>query len=618
MNSWSSQLDNFLKVLPSDHRLAEARARLLAEAHKILELPLFRRMVRYEDMGKHRSWLDGRAVPLQDPTRTIFAQAMSDHAACNTLSSELPLLATAWRLSREESFRLRLIEQLTEMSTWSPLQRPGWTLFQGGTLPPDGKDGNWLATGTGIRALADTFEVLGPEFLPNELKIKFDHLLAAEIADIVEDWKVKRTWFIHYNNTITNQWVLPTEGLIRACLMLGRQNHLQAYELGVENLMASLDSHSPSGAFEEGIHYAEFTARSLYSAARAMAMDGDDRALSHPFLQNYPVWHIHHAQPGGSYINCFDAFSAARGNKQLLSPLLSLAAICTRHPATRWAFKNLVPPATDLPGLLTYLLPPAQPEDVPPLFAMYERACRVNWRNSWEPDASGVWIRGGHPTDQHDHQDRGHINFIIRGRPILIEAGTPAYHNPRLSTHYASGLGHNVLQLGVALPSAEARSRELPPGWQKIKTTAPLTVHNLTSSGGSIEVDGSQAYDHLTRWIRKVQWTDRSLTAEDEVVLESGYPDIVLFRWHLGTEESVSIPTQTGLSLTAQWPDAQLTLSANVPLILSQESLPDNTLDYRDWDSPLPEHLHTCLVMRTVSPETRVCITTSVKGTAPV
>ncbi|HIJ65442.1 MAG TPA: heparinase, partial [Candidatus Hydrogenedentes bacterium] len=423
---WPELLDRVKADLAFD----EARKELVTRARSIAENAIIRRPYTLEDVGKNRTWLDGRSAALEDEIREQFALAMSDFAACGTLSSELPLLAAAYRLTGEAIFLERVIAQLEEMSAWAPLQRPGWTLYAPGhRLPADGKDGNWLATGCGVRAIGDTLEVLPDGALDAALLEKIRALLETEIAGVVDDWETQRPWFVSSHNPVTNQWVLPTEGLVRACLILGVDDHRDAYELGVKNLLEALDVHGPKGEFEEGFGYASFTVTSMLHAAHAMAVAGDRRAADHPFLKHFPTWFVHHFQPGKYVINCFDAgasYDAAAGSRGLLS----LLAVCTSSPAARWALAEYVGgPSSDLPGLAARALPAVGTEAAPPLFAHYERAARVNWRSSWAEDATGVWVRGGHHLDQHDHQDRGHVNFIACGRPILIEAGTPSYHH---------------------------------------------------------------------------------------------------------------------------------------------------------------------------------------------
>ena len=607
--SWAGMLDR----VASDPALAEARNELVEQAREVVATPIVQRAHGLEDVGKHRTWLDGRSNVLEDEIRETFALAMSDYAATNTVARELPLLAGAYRLTGEPEFRDRAVAQLEEMATWSPLQRPGWTLYApGNRLPEDGKDGNWLATGMGVRAIGDALDLLPADAVPAELSAKLRALLEAEVAGVVDDWQVRRSWFISSDNPVTNQWVLPTEGLVRACLILGVEGREDAYELGVANLLKALDAHGAQGEFEEGFGYAAFTVTSMLHTAHAMAAADDRRAIDHPFLANFPTWFVHHFQPGDMVINCFDA-GGAYGAAKRMRPLLSLSAACTGSPVARWALEHQVGgPSMDLAGLACRGLPPIGPEAAPPLFAYYERATRVNWRDSWEPDASGVWVRGGHALDQHDHQDRGHVNYIARGKPILIEAGTPSYHHPLMPTHYASGVGHNVLQLGTIFPKGygDPGGYAKYPGWQKVHTVAPITVRRLGAEGGDIEVDGTACYNHLSRWRRMVTWSADELSVADNVALAKGQVDVVVFRWHLGTEEEVSIE-RGAEGYNVSWHDAELRITATSPIALSQTTLPDQTLPGHTGEDD-PANTHTCIVVQSATTVAAITIETRV------
>jgi hypothetical protein len=609
-SSWADYLDALLRAAPRSPRLATARDRLIGRARGILKLPLVKRVYRFDDIGRHRTWLDGRARPLKEPMHSIFALAMSDHGTNQLLAAELPLMAAAARLTGDRRLLQRLHDQLHEMASWSPLQRPGWCAF-GDRLPPDGKDGNWLATGTGVRAIADTLEILGRENVPSATVARLDQLLAAEIVSIVDDWTAKRPWFIFENMPGTNQWVLPTEGLIRACLVLGRERHKAAYELGVTNLFAHLNGHGSQGAFEEGIHYADFTLLSLMSVARAMALTGDRRAINHPFLRHFPVWAVQHFQPGGFIINAFDAFSAARGNRSLLKATFAMAAVSLASREAVWALDHLTDgPDDSLAGLASRML--SRHSLRPPrTFAAYNRAVRVNWRSSWDAKATGVWVRGGDRLDAHDHPDRGHVNVILQGRPLFIEAGTPAYHNARMRSDYASGRGHNVLQLGEAVPSEEALAQGFPLGWQKIRAIAPITVRRLDARGGNIVVNGTAGYDGLKRWRRHVVWNIGQVTVEDSVQMVPAQPQVVLFRWHLGLTRNPRILAD-GNGAHVLWPGIRVSIAADAPLDMTIEQMPDHTLQYRAWDDKRPDHLHACLVVKTTIPVQRYRMTTQV------
>ncbi len=600
-----------VELIGSDAACRPAIDALVRKARAQTRKGLVRRAHCLAEVGKHRTWLDGRSRALEDEIKETFALAMSDFAACSTLASELPMIAAAWRLSGDEALRKHVIEQLREASTWGPLQRPGWTLYAPGhRLPSDGKDGNWLATGCGVRAIVTTLEIMGEQVDP-DLRGALDRLLAGEIVGVVDDWKTRRPWFVRSDNAITNQWVLPTEGLVRACLHLGRDRHRRAYELGVANLLKALSSHGAAGEFEEGIGYANFTVSSLMHAARAMAAAGDRRAIDHRFLVHFPTWAVHHIQPGRMTVNCFDAGHAAipRSHDHWRS-MLSMMVFALSSDVANWALhEQFDGPSDDLIGLLARAVAKRVGRRAPGLFAAYERAPMAVWRTGWDDEATGVWVRGGHRLDQHDHQDRGHVNYIHRGRPILIEAGTPSYSNPDMGVHYSSGAGHNVLQVGTFFPKRPypVQKAAAYAGWQRRRGVAPLEVRQLGADGGVVIVEAGRCYEETERWRRHVEWDVGSITVRDQVVLKPGKTDVVLFRWHLGTTAAVEITTQ-GVSTSVQWADATMRIESDAPINVVQVKAPDATIG-RGAD-----HRHTCLEVRSRRPVTKMGLVTTVTG----
>ena len=338
--------------------LAERLQAVIASARKVAAMSIVKRVYRYADIGKDRTGLDGRAKFMDgQPRQEWFGLAMSDCGTSGTILTEIPLLAFAYRCTGDEAFRARIIRQLEETATWSPLQRPGWQLCAPAPdpVPADYWDGSWLATGQGVRALADTLELLPAGSVPPELMNKLHTLLRAEIKTISDDWKLRRGWFRGGRGVAqTNQWVLPTEGLIRACLVLGRDRCPAEYELGVANVLRALEVQGKQGEFNEGIGYALFTVDSMLAAAHAMAAHGDTRALEHPFLRGFPIWAVHHLQPGRFRVNCFDAGGARTprndgGTRQLLETL----AVFAQSQTAGWALSNLYDgPTNDLAGLL--------------------------------------------------------------------------------------------------------------------------------------------------------------------------------------------------------------------------------------------------------------------------
>ena len=607
MLGWAQVLDRIVE----DKTLVPEINAMIQAARDVCKACPARRVYRYVDIGQHRTELVDMAIGLEPEPQEIFALAMSDMGTSRLVADEVPLLAAAFRLSGDPVIEERLFEQLAEMATWSPLQRPGWTLFSPDNhLPPDGKDGNWLATGPGVRAIADALDIVPAASMPEELRESLEQLLEKEIASIAEDWHVKRQWFVKYEMAYCNQWVVPTEGLVRACLAVVRDSHADEYELGVNNLLASLDAHGKQGEFEEGLTYAVVTVASMIHAARAMAVEGDRRALEHPYLQRFPTWAAHHFQPGETMVNAFDSGWAVRGGYWRTRPLLSALAACMGSRVGLWTLASLAGgPSQDPAGLATRVLPPATDADAPPLFAAYENATLVTWRDSWNSDGSGVWVRGGHELDAHDHRDRGHVNYVAQGRPILIEAGTPSYGHPHIHGIYTSGVGHNILQLGVGIREEDIGNDDPNPvGWQSPGVVAPIKVHKLDKAGGRVVIRVDHGYEGLKMWQRDVRWDCEGLVVADSVALADGCRDAVLFRWHLGTASEVSVEREAENVWTVTWEDCVISIEGSVPVDVSQKKMPDHTLDADDQD-----HLHTCVIVRSSEEASRFSLITDVR-----
>ncbi len=214
-------------------------------------------------------------------------------------------------------------------------------------------------------------------------------------------------------------------------------------------------------------------------------------------------------------------------------------------------------------------------------------------------------MRGGHASDDHDHQDRGHVNFIVAGRPVLIEAGLSSYGIPEHPTHYSSVAGHNVLQIGALAPAALTRDALRTAGQilDRAHRSAPLDVRRLDASGGEVAVDVSGCYEGLVRWVRVATWTATELTVRDEVELAE--PDVIVFRWHLGApaDAAVDRPAPGRLEIDGIRLDHES--DASRPLTIEVQTMPDNTL------GPKPGR-HSTVVMSTAGPARSLTLTTRV------
>lgn len=554
---------------------------------------VLRRSYSLEQLTGSKKKVDSRASLLNGKAKETFALAMSDSHLTGSLVDWLPVSAAAYRLSGDGAIKTWIVNQLSEISSWDKLQRPGWTLTTPvGTRLPESGDGSWLATGWGVRAIADTLEILPENDVPSDIKSKIDDLLIREIKEITADWELKRQWFVKNGAVTSNQWVLPTTGLIRACIVVGKDRFREAYELGVSNILKTLDASGSKGEWDEGLTYATMTLPEILHTARAMASIGDDRLINHPYLQNLSTWLAHHLQPGKYLINAFDSSynSSSPGlvGTGLLRELFSLLVLSQGDGVARWTlWHQLGGPRPTLAGIGAMLVGPT---DVPPAtWGIYERATRVNWRSSWEDDASGIWIRGGHERDFHDHTDRGHVSFSISGKPILIEAGTPDYGHAELDRYFKSVRGHSVL---------EVESKDA------LRKPAPITVRSLGKDGGALRVDASLGYPSLERWTRDVEFGETRLLVRDEVIVKNGKYENLIFRWHLGTPARVAL-TGGKRDFVASWDNTVITIRASAEVKLDQYDAEDRTLNR-------PEHKgnHVVLEVRSKTPISQLTITT--------
>jgi hypothetical protein len=81
---------------------------------------------------------------------------------------------------------------------------------------------------------------------------------------------------------------------------------------------------------------------------------------------------------------------------------------------------------------------------------------------------------------------------------------------------------------------------------------------------------------------------------------ESSEKQIILFRWHLGTDSEVETRGDEG-SERVIWEDAEIVFEASSPIHVTQVRLPDHTLAGHD-SSEKPENVHTCVAVRSAEP----------------
>jgi len=613
----SSQIKDLAKRSAADPQLRQQIDNILQTAKKIMAKPLVYRVYSLEELkvknpaGRRFSGIDPRTPGIEkiDPRKAnIFALAMSDSNTATLIDDELPLLAAAYIISQDPAYLDRIVAQLTETLTWSPLQRPGWTLYTAtNELPPGGDDGVWLATGLGLSGLSKTLQLLPKGALPAELEKQVRDFMGWEVEKVRHDFEYKIPWYVKAHACESNQWVVPSSGLVIAAATLGRESHSEAYELGIHNLQQTLDILGTEGAVSEGPGYAmHWTAPFLYLAANAAKDAGDNRLACHGFLQNFPRWLAQSFQPGTSLVNCFDHTAAARGNYHVFASDLTRLATLSGDSCLAWTLRHEIKSTSfDIYGLLAAGLS-SHIEKAPPLWGCFQRAHYVVWRNSWKDDASGVWIRGGDIHDFHDHHDRGHINFISGGKTVLMEAGTSWYGDPLQHDEFQSAKGHNVLQVGNDL-------------FPK-RSPAPIRINALDEKGGDVTIEAGAGYAQVSKWTRHAVWSGTRMDVTDTVYLQSHQP--VLFRWHFGSEQPLQLSPQGSSKINIVLPagtipglDSQEALStpgvgvqidADASISCSEERQLDHSLFGKIYD-----HRHTTLVIRSNEPVSQITIHTS-------
>ena len=100
------------------------------------------------------------------------------------------------------------------------------------------------------------------------------------------------------------------------------------------------------------------------------------------------------------------------------------------------------------------------------------------------------------------------------------------------------------------------------------------------------------------------------MTVTDEVRLSHDKKDVVLFRFHLGTETNAAITSKNGLH-TVTWPDAEMAIHAMKPVAVTQVKMPDHTLKGHNGDVD-PKNFHTCVIVQSTEPCNEQVLTTHI------
>lgn len=520
----------------------------------------------------HPSQLSSRA-DAAGPNREVFALAMADCSQSEFVRSKGMELAIAAAYLQDAECLAKCIDILTACRDRFPLQRAGWTAYDPNLVLPPGGDGVWLATSWGISGIVDMLTVLGDR-VPATLRAELSTLLRKEIELIVRDWADKRPWYVKSRAIQSNQWIEPCVGLIKATLYLSDPQLLPAYNLGVENLAASLAMQGSDGAFMEGVSYANMTVGMLFEALDDLRSNGDLRCHENPFVGNCWSWFAQMLMPGRQLVNTYDSRMSALPSWAVSTPLGSVvnAAFGSGDPRALRVMSTLHPAGNSSIAGVRYAaalasLGTASPEYLP-TFAHFQSQQQVVWRSAWEAPsqpqtAFALFVRGGSPNDSHGHRDQGQVSIYSGDRIILMECGTPDYGAADMEEKYARAAGHGIMQIGELTPRARAVS-------------APITVERLDQAGGKVLVDTTAAYQGVRSCRRQVEWqaSGRALIT-DSVELEAEAPaGTEFFRFHTGANAPVTITEMKG-GWRVTWPGVMMQITSESPIEVEQVQWPD-------------------------------------------
>ena len=523
--------------------------------------------------------LDARVATLPIGRREIFCLSIADCAQASYLMTSGVMFAVDAKASMDPAQIAMSIAMLEEINQkYIPLQRPGYTAIYPTVAVTAEGDGVWLATGWGISAIVDILEVLG-DSVPADLRVRLDAQLRDEVKRIVIDWRDQRPWFVKSRCVVTNQWVVPTIGLIKACLFLKDPQLLPAYNLGIENLLAFLRVQGAAGEYLEGLSYAEMALIEVHDIIGSINKIGDMRCANFPFIENNWKWFAQMYMPGAMLVNCSDSPRSTLPNYCMTVPLASLCsgAMSSTDPNARSMMRFLYPnpqPIASLQalkfGAFVRTGSPNASFATLPTFAYFPNQQLVTWRSEFQPvqspqTALGLWMKGGTLSEMHTHREQGQLSVYCGERVVLMNCGTPSYSDTDYERS-ASAAGSNIMQVGEVLPHGQA-------------VFAPLTVNQLDSNGGSVSIDSSSAYVGAI-CTRDITWNiSGQIQIKDQVSFNQLVPSQTEFyKFHTGSDVLVQI-TGSGKNWIVAWQGVSMSITTTENVVVEQSTEKDAVME---------------------------------------
>jgi hypothetical protein len=522
--------------------------------------------------GINASQLDARYLTA-GVNGEVFALAMADCGQSDFVRTSGLNLAVMAAYSGRQDYLDKCIDILTAVRDRVPFQRPGWTMYTPEATMPVGGDGVWLGTSWGIEGVVGMLSALGDR-VPATLRSELEGRLRAEVELITKDWADERPWFVRGRAYQSNQWIETSVGLVRACLFLKDPALIDAYNLGVQNLAASLGGLGSDGAFIEGVSYASMTTGSLFQVIEEVRATGDMRCNAFPWVDSAWRWWLHMVMPGRQFVNCNDSRMSEIPAWAIQNPIHSMmtAALASADTSAVPNLRAMFPGSPDSSlDAVRYQVAVAQAPQAGiniGTFGWFPSQQVVSWRSGWEAPsapqtAMAVWVRGGSLKDSHSHRDQGHISVYNGNRMILMECGTPDYSTADLNERYANAAGHSTVQIGALSP------RNTP-------VDAPINISQLGDAGGDISIELQKAFPGTVACNRVIRWSNAgTVTIIDHISLPSPVPPgTALIRFHTGSNAPLEcVATDVGDEI--RWRGASMRISSSGLTQIAQCDWPD-------------------------------------------
>jgi hypothetical protein len=567
--------DEMIRLTDSDPELAQRFDSWRIEVEKWAGEPLVKRAETWDEVVA-AGWDDPRAHRMDPPIRNRFGVALSSGRPWHILGRRLPLAALVVRQTNDPAAVDYLNRQLAECATWFPLQMQGWTL----NPPPEG-DGPWLTECYAMIPLALALDIAGDRLDP-AVRTAVRELIQKTVDWIDRAWKEQIPWYVKSRAYRSNQWALPAAALSLGCLVLEEEGNRAAYELGVRSLAQHLYAQGESGSFSEGFSYGDMTMEYLMPVLWMMDRSGDQRLSDIPFVKKFAAWHHQMNLPGKKVVNYGDNQSVNRHSA--LRRFLMISSLMTGDPAVLWGNERFYS-TLDAKDFFTAVYQAELqnlPDDRPmlPVYAWFADQQLAVWRSGWSDDDVALWIKGGTLNDFHYHSDQGHISVMNGTEVLLLDPGSVNYGDPDYPLMFNSSAGHNILQTATGrLENKRGR-----------RGRVPVTVVQMDSCGGAVEIDGSEIEFEVRSWKRRIEWSRRGrVTVEDRAMLfqpRAGGEE--WFRWHTGSTENPSVQKKQDGSWAVSWGSNELNLAADRELLVETVV----------WRNSVVQAPHFCVVVK--------------------